>query len=57
MTRFARIAYTETVRRLQEENGSALAGQRQLRDGDAPDPLGPDERSSSPGVTASTWPA
>ncbi|GAA2257332.1 pyridoxamine 5'-phosphate oxidase family protein [Streptomyces amakusaensis] len=43
MTRFARIAYTDSVRATQRENGSALAAQRQLAEGDRPDPLGPNE--------------
>ncbi|MEO3974561.1 pyridoxamine 5'-phosphate oxidase family protein [Streptomyces sp. CAU 1734] len=43
MTRFARIAYTESVQAAQRENGSALAASRQLAAGDEPDPLGPNE--------------
>ncbi|MCP2169160.1 pyridoxamine 5'-phosphate oxidase family protein [Goodfellowiella coeruleoviolacea] len=43
MSRYAHLAYTESVRREQEQNGSASVGARALAGGDAPDPLGPDE--------------
>ncbi|MYU20927.1 pyridoxamine 5'-phosphate oxidase family protein [Streptomyces sp. SID8352] len=44
MGRYAHLAYTESVRRAQEENGSAQVGLRALAQGDpGPDPLGPDE--------------
>ncbi|GAA2096249.1 pyridoxamine 5'-phosphate oxidase family protein [Streptomyces albiaxialis] len=46
MTRFARIAYTPSVRAAQEENGSALAARRRLgpdQGREESDPLGPDE--------------
>ena len=44
MTRFARIAYTASVRGVQERNGSAHAMLRQLDGPDEPDPLGPVEQ-------------
>ncbi|WP_256641380.1 pyridoxamine 5'-phosphate oxidase family protein [Streptomyces murinus] len=44
MTRFARIAYTDSVRGVQERNGSAHAMLRQLDGPDEPDPLGPVEQ-------------
>ncbi|MEO3830155.1 pyridoxamine 5'-phosphate oxidase family protein [Actinomadura sp. B10D3] len=43
MSRYAHLAYTESVRREQKENGSASAGVRALARSDAPDPLGAHE--------------
>ncbi|UQI46322.1 pyridoxamine 5'-phosphate oxidase family protein [Streptomyces sp. HU2014] len=45
MGRYAHLAYTDSVRRVQEENGSALVGVRGLAREDEPDPLGPAEAS------------
>ncbi|MFE2385330.1 pyridoxamine 5'-phosphate oxidase family protein [Streptomyces misionensis] len=44
MTRFARIAYTDSVRDVQERNGSGQTMLRQLDGPDEPDPLGPVEQ-------------
>ncbi|ARQ68462.1 pyridoxamine 5'-phosphate oxidase family protein [Streptomyces marincola] len=43
MSRYAHLAYTESVREVQREQGSALVGIRQLAQEDAPDPIGPQE--------------
>lgn len=43
MSRYAHLAYTESVLRAQRENGSALVGIRALAQEDRPDLLGPDE--------------
>ncbi|NIH79106.1 pyridoxamine 5'-phosphate oxidase family protein [Amycolatopsis viridis] len=43
MSRYAHLAYTESVRREQEQNGSAAAAARALTGGEVPDPLGPHE--------------
>lgn len=43
MGRYAHLAYTDSVRRVQEESGSALVGIRALAQADEPDRLGPDE--------------
>ncbi|GHE92268.1 pyridoxamine 5'-phosphate oxidase [Amycolatopsis deserti] len=43
MSRYAHLAYTESVRREQEQNGSASAAGRALDGSEAPDPLGPGE--------------
>ncbi|GHH27712.1 pyridoxamine 5'-phosphate oxidase family protein [Streptomyces rubradiris] len=44
MGRFAHLAYTDSVRRVQEEQGSGLLGVRALAQPDTgPDELGPDE--------------
>lgn len=45
MSRYARVAYTDSVRAVQEERGSAAAAARRLAGGDAPDPLGEPERA------------
>jgi uncharacterized protein len=42
MSRFAQLAYTDTVRQVQAERGSATAQARRLG-GEGPDPIGPDE--------------
>ncbi|GAA1500760.1 pyridoxamine 5'-phosphate oxidase family protein [Kitasatospora kazusensis] len=39
MSRYAHLAYTETVRRVQREQGSALAGDRRLAGADEPELL------------------
>ncbi|MFB6894459.1 pyridoxamine 5'-phosphate oxidase family protein [Kitasatospora sp. NPDC056327] len=43
MGRFAHLAYTDSVRRVQREQGSDAAGDRRLRAADSPDPLTADE--------------
>ncbi|WP_371482699.1 pyridoxamine 5'-phosphate oxidase family protein [Kitasatospora sp. NBC_00315] len=43
MSRFAHLAYTDTVRLVQEEQGSAAAVGRRLAEGDEPDRLAADE--------------
>ncbi|MFJ9108428.1 pyridoxamine 5'-phosphate oxidase family protein [Streptomyces sp. NPDC102283] len=40
MSRYAQVAYTESVQQVQREQGSALSGIRQLSQGDAPDLMG-----------------
>ncbi|MBB5122046.1 pyridoxamine 5-phosphate oxidase [Streptomyces eurocidicus] len=45
MGRYAQLAYTDSVRRAQEENGSASVGVRGLARPDDADPLGPAEAS------------
>lgn len=45
MSRYAHIAYTETVRQVQKEQGSASAAGRRLAEGGEPDPLTDGEAS------------
>lgn len=40
MSRYAQVAYTESVQEVQREQGSALSGIRQLAQGDSPDLMG-----------------
>ena len=66
MSRYAQLAYTDTVRQVQAEQGSAAAQARRLGGpGDAgPDPLGPEEAAFLAGrdgimlatVSATGWP-
>ncbi|MFJ5045916.1 pyridoxamine 5'-phosphate oxidase family protein [Streptomyces sp. NPDC098077] len=43
MSRYAQVAYTESVQEVQREQGSALSGIRQLAQGDSPDLMGEHE--------------
>ncbi|MEU0251408.1 pyridoxamine 5'-phosphate oxidase family protein [Streptomyces sp. NPDC006184] len=43
MGRYAHLAYTDSVRQVQSEQGSAAAAGRRLMEGDAPEPLTADE--------------
>ncbi len=45
MGRYAHLAYTESVRQVQSEQGSAAAAGRRLMEGDAPEPLTAGEAS------------